>query len=241
MRKERDTEQPSIEEKFLTVESWRSYSYILHGFGTRNMTEDDLIALSERKGFVPVSLLQIHSDIIHPLFSAPQSHLKGDAVLTDRPGLLLFVKTADCLPVLIFSERPRAIAAVHCGWRGTALGLVAKATHKMERIFGCPPASLRAAFGPSIGRDCYRVGEDVRNSFDRTGYDSSVFKSDPSRERKYFFDLREANRFQLVSSGVRTENISEVSQCTRCDGQFYSYRRDSLDPGRMLNFIGFFP
>ena len=224
--------------KFLTVEEWKSNPSVIHGFGTRDLTEDDLNAVHKMKGFTPVHLRQIHSDIIHPLLDVPQIELSGDALLTDRPGLLLLIKTADCLPVLILSERPRAIAAVHCGWRGTSLGLVAETIRKMDLLYGCDPASLQAAFGPSIGLDCYEVGEDVRLSFGRTGHDSSLFKPQPLRKDKYLFDLRQANRQQLRSCGVRNENIYSIPHCTRCDVKFYSYRRDPHSSGRMLNFIG---
>jgi YfiH family protein len=233
--------QPAVDFKYITVEEWRSNPSVIHGFGNREMTEDDLHAMCKMKGLAPVRLRQIHSDIIHPLLGAPQRELIGDALLTDRPGLLLLIKTADCLPVLILSERPRAIAAVHCGWRGTSLGLVAETVLKMDLMYGCDPASLQAAFGPSIGLDCYEVGEEVRLGFGRTGHDSSVFKSHPQRKDKYLFDLRQASRLQLLSCGVRKEKIYSVPHCTRCDVKFYSYRRDPSSSGRMLNFIGLLP
>jgi YfiH family protein len=233
--------QPAVNSKYITVEEWQSNPSVIHGFGNRDMTEDDLNAMSNMKRLTPVRLKQIHSDIIHPLFGAPQHELSGDALLTDCPGLLLLIKTADCLPVLILSERSRTIAAVHCGWKGTSLGLVAKTVRKMDLMYGCDPASLQAAFGPSIGLDCYEVGEEVRLSFGRTGHDSSVFKPHPLRKDKYLFDLRQANRLQLLSCGVRNEKIYSVPHCTRCDVKFYSYRRDSQSSGRMLNFIGLLP
>jgi YfiH family protein len=223
---------------WLTVEQWRSIPRIVHGFGTRNMTEDQLIIMKKTKGFTPVQLRQIHSDTIHSLESVPDGQLTGDALVTDRPGLLLLIKTADCLPVLILSQRPKAVAAAHCGWRGTQAGLVAKIVRKMVRLYGCTTSTLQVAFGPSISQDCYEVGEDVRRSFVLAGQSSSVFKAHPIRKNKYLFDLREANRLQFLSCGIKRERIHSLCCCTHCDARFYSYRRKKKESGRMINFIG---
>lgn len=227
----------AVESKFLTVEAWMSNPSVFHGFGMRSMTEQDLRDRVRGKGATPVCLQQIHSDIIHCLSGVPAGELRGDALLTDRPGLLLCVRTADCLPLLILSQDPGAVGAVHCGWKGTSLGLAGRAVRTMVSTYGCDPNSLQAALGPSIAVDCFEVGEDVRRSFSGAGSASPFFTPLQDRPGQYLFDLREANRRQLLSCGLRKENIHTVSGCTKCDEKFYSHRRAPYDAGRMLNFV----
>ena len=93
---------------------------LIHGFGIRKWKEDDYQNRPEWKDFKLVFLDQIHSDIIQVIDNIPEEKLKGDAMITGLPFLLLIIRTADCLPVLIVDESQKVVAAVHCGWRGTS-------------------------------------------------------------------------------------------------------------------------
>src|SRR5579864_1435965 len=90
----------------------------------------------------------------------------GDGLITNRPGLLLSILAADCLPILLVDTRQRAVAAIHCGWRGTASGMAQKAVGTMKMIFGSRERDLRAAIGPGIRGCCYKVGPDVVTEFE---------------------------------------------------------------------------
>jgi YfiH family protein len=118
-----------------------------------------------------ISLKQIHSDVIHLFDVAPAEicqglpAVAGDASATNRPGLLLGVQTADCVPILLVDPKKRAVAAVHAGWRGTLARIVVKAIGQMQMQFKSNPADLLAAIGPSIGGCCYEVGTEVATQF----------------------------------------------------------------------------
>ncbi len=223
---------------FCTVPQLEKIPFLIHGFGTRAMTESAVGKNPEWKDFTLVSLRQVHSDSIHKIKAPPLEKLSGDALITDRPHVLLSIRTADCLPVLFVSEEHKAIASVHCGWRGTCKGLVQKVVETMGHKFGIRPSSLVVALGPSVEQGCYEVGDDVKDGFQDSETASRFFKPSPNRKEKYFFDLKEINRFQLLTAGVEDKNIYSVKRCTVCDKKYFSYRRDKNETGRMINFIG---
>ena len=104
--------------------------------------------------------------------------------------------------------------------------------------YGCLPSALLVALGPCIGSECYEVGEEVFRNFEREGHQSDFFRPHPSKEKKYFFDLKGENIAQMLSLGIDEENIFDADCCTHCDKSFFSYRRDGGKAGRMLSFIG---
>jgi YfiH family protein len=193
---------------------------------------------------------QLHSDIVHSLDEAPGKRLEGDALMTNVPGLLLVIRTADCLPVFLVDEEHRAVAAVHCGWRGTENKILEKAVKAMGEAYGSKPADTLAALGPCIGPACYEVGPEIRDRFLRAGFPASVFAERgslpaiqvPNLKGKYLLDLREANIWLLRERGFKKTNIFNPGPtCTHCEPRLLSYRRNSADPRRMVNFIGLLP
>jgi YfiH family protein len=112
-----------------------------------------------------VVLRQIHSDVIHLVEKKPATPLQGDALISNTPGILLGVQTADCVPILLADTRHRAVAAIHAGWRGTLARIVAKAIGRMQMEFGTRPADIVAAIGPAIHRCSYEVGPEVAQAF----------------------------------------------------------------------------
>ena len=197
-----------------------------HGFGTR-----------EAGGWVAgqdhASLDQIHSDIVVKA-EGPRGRLgEGDGLITGVAGLMLGVRTADCVPILLADARRRAVAAVHAGWRGTLSRIAARAIEAMTREYGSQPEDLIAAIGPCIGRCCYEVGPDVARAF------GALFPELPAPGGPAHLDLEEANRRILVAAGVPATRIHAGGLCTRCRaGDFHSYRRDGLLAGRLLAAIG---
>jgi YfiH family protein len=185
---------------------------------------------------------QLHSDTVHRLAGAPVGKLEGDAQMTNVAGLLLVIRTADCLPVLLVDAENRAVAAVHCGWRGTEKRILEKAILAMARFYGSKPGEMLAALGPCIGSACYEVGPEVREGFLRAGFPPAVLAESPGSPGKTFLDLRAANIWLLRELGFREDNILDSgSACTHCEPSLLSYRRDPGDSRRMYNFIGFTP
>ena len=163
--------------KYLMVEAFTRISFIVHGFGMRGWTEEDLASDSDLAEYNLVTLRQTHSDIVRVITTPPLKRLEGDALVTDRPRILLVIKTADCLPVFIVDAKNRAVGAVHCGWRGTLNKVITKAMRAMQMNYGSDTGSLFFAFGPCIDRACYEVGEDVREKFRKEQKDSGSPRS----------------------------------------------------------------
>lgn len=235
---------------FLTAPRLAAVPGLVHGFGRAGWSEADFLAFAKSQGLTPVIMRQLHSDVIHRLNAAPSRTLEGDALLTDVPGLLLVVRTADCLPVLLVDETRRAVAAVHCGWRGTEKRILEKAVRAMGEAYGSDPRELLAALGPCIGPACYEVGPEVRAGFLEAGFPPSVFVSRgdgsgarmPLLKPKFLLDLRSANVYLLKKAGMKRADRFDVGPpCTHCEPRLLSYRRAPSDRRRMSNFIGWSP
>lgn len=212
-----------------------------------------------------ITLRQIHSDLIHCVDGAPQQSLVGDGLVTAMPGLLLAIQTADCLPVIVVDLKKRAVGVFHAGWRGTVKRIVEKGVGSMRLHFGSKPRDLMAAIGPGVHNCCYKVGEEVRESFySQFDYAASLFhevkESDPVREKypllfltarapghsnlpvNIFLDLVETNRRQLLDAGVAAKNIQAIPFCTSCRTDLlFSYRAENGITGRLMGAVGVKP
>lgn len=223
---------------FITIPQWENIPDLVHGFGKGNTAAAGVGGMEECKNMIPVFLRQVHSRRVHNVKRVTRSIPMGDALLTDRPGILLVVKTADCLPVLIVDKDRRAVAAVHCGWRGTAQKILQCVINAMRRDFKSRPDRLLVGMGPCIGPECYEVGPELPSEFQRRGLPASVFRPKPDRPGKFLLDLKEANLQQLRESGVQNSHIVIIEECTRCRPDLASFRREGDKAGRMLNVIG---
>ncbi len=212
-----------------------------------------------------VTLRQIHSDLIHAIAAVPDQPLHGDGLITDAPGLLLAIQTADCLPVMVVDRKKRAVGVFHAGWRGTVKRIVEKGIGEMHRYFGSRPGDLEAAIGPGVHNCCYTVGEEVRENFESqfeyaAGLFHEVKESDPVREKypmlfltarapghsnlpvQIFLDLVEANRRQLLDAGVSARKIEASPLCTSCNpALLFSHRAEKGITGRMMGVAGIRP
>ena len=204
-------------------------------------------------------LLQFHSDSILLFEAAAKEPCRADASITNTPGLLLAVQTADCVPILLVDPNKRAIAAVHAGWRGTLQRILTKTIGRMHMEFGSEPADLLAAIGPSIGPCSYEVGTEVAAAFSakfanaaewfdelRTGDEPNPLQwlnmMPPGHQpppRKVLLDLRKANRAQLLEAGVHKQDIFVSDLCTACRTDLlFSYRKEGPQSGRLMAVIG---
>jgi polyphenol oxidase len=271
--------------QILQLAPFVKFRWLVHGFSTRLggtsllegkkvlnlgfMEWDSREAVTENRplfqsalaaqGLALLPLKQIHSDVVH-LFSKPAAEpSKGDASLTNTPGLLLGVQTADCVPILIVDPKKRAVAAVHAGWRGTLARIAQKSIGRMQLEFGCQPADLLAALGPSIGPCCYEVGVELVSKFTAQFADAHDFFDEPRTgdepnpiqwlnmappghqppPKNVRLDLRKANRSQLIASGLRPNNIYSSDLCTACRTDLlFSYRREGPLSGRLMSVVG---
>ena len=210
-----------------------------------------------------VTLRQIHSSLLRRVSSEDIPALaKGDGLMTDEPGVLLGIQTADCIPILVADRKKRAVAAFHAGWRGTLARIVENGVGRMRLEFGSRPADLIASIGPGIGQCCYSVGEEVRDQFEsQFPYAGELFRevydSDPVKQKypmlfltarapghseigpSMHLDLVEANRRQLLAAGLKNSSISLTNQCTGCHtDRFFSHRLERGFTGRMMSVVG---
>jgi hypothetical protein len=168
---------------------------------------------------------------------------EGDGLITETPGLLLGVQTADCVPVLVVDTARRIVAAFHAGWRGTVARIVEHGVTRLQHEFGSRPESLMAAVGPSIGACCYIVGAEVHGAFHTNfHYAGDLFQPAPGRAQ-YTLDLWEANRRQLMAAGVPVERITVLGECSGCAGlpgerRYFSHRVENGFTGRMMSVVG---
>jgi YfiH family protein len=164
-----------------------------------------------------------------------------DAIVSDVPGVLAGVKTADCVPILIGDSQTGAFVAIHAGWRGTLAEVATKALSQMMSNYNTKPDDVVIAIGPAAGACCYEVGSDVINAFgERFANSAELFN--PTREDHACVDLIEANRAQLTAAGVNEDVIYNAPLCTMCRTDlFFSYRREKNlygKVGRLMSVIG---
>jgi hypothetical protein len=212
-----------------------------------------------------VTIRQIHSSALvlcGGQDATRERPCKGDGLMTDRPGVLLGIQTADCIPVLVADRKRRAVAAFHAGWRGTVKRIVESGVGRMRLEFGSRPEDLIAAIGPGIGACCYSVGEEVFSSFESQFiYGRELFREvysiDPVRTKypmlfltqrapghspigpSLNLNLVEANRRQLLAAGLKPRSIQVIGGCTNCHPElFFSHRASKGHAGRMMSVIG---
>lgn len=176
-------------------------------------------------GVEPSWLRQIHSATV--LDADPGNNGPGDALVTQRRDLALSVVTADCVPVLLASDR--GLAAVHAGWRGLAQSILPVACRRLAGASG----PVKAWIGPTIGRCCYEVGDEVARRVCAAST-STVIRVGP-RGRPHL-DLVAAARVQLEQCGEI--QVVSVDVCTFCEeARLWSYRREGRGAGRNVSAI----
>ncbi|MBK5291861.1 MAG: peptidoglycan editing factor PgeF [Acidobacteriia bacterium] len=235
----------------LRVKELDAFPWLVHGFGTRN--SDGWL-----DGIPVASLQQIHSNRSILLSNSPQDGAgpgavgriinfgEGDALVTAQPGLMVSIRTADCVPVLLVDARNRAVAAIHAGWRGVADHVVAAPIEQMRVAFSTSVHDLHAAIGPAIGICCYEVGVEVQQRLSpwwpeflmHSAQDGARPGAEASQERRKV-DLRETIRRQLRQAGLPDDQVYSSHACTRCEAaDFHSFRRDRDAAGRMVSAAG---
>lgn len=182
------------------------------------------------------TLRQVHGRRVFDGESLGDPESEGDGIASDRPGALVGVWTADCVPVLLLGPAARVVAAVHCGWRGSAAGIVSAALDLLARRWNVVPREIEAALGPSIGACCYEVGAEVRETFvARAGAELGNVGFE-TRAGRLHLDLRSFLSAELRELGV--VRIEAVGPCTACRTDLlYSYRREGKT-GRQLSYVG---
>ncbi len=225
-------------------------SQVRHFFGTRrHATAIDLevgVPLQGIQGAASsswtLSVKQVHGTeaLVVDRTLAPTDRFVGgwDALVTDQPGIMVAVRTADCVPILMHDPKRRVVAAIHAGWRGAVAGIVPKTLALLQARFGSSPEHMQISIGPSAGVCCYEVDEPVLNSLRRqfSGWEK-VIRNRGGRKAR--LDLKALVKAQACAFGASPQSITTVNLCTICHADlFFSYRREGKVNGTMVSAIG---
>jgi YfiH family protein len=163
----------------------------------------------------------------------------GDAIASNKPGLVLAVMVADCVPIVIVDPVRGAAAAVHAGWRGTCARVAVAAIETMSQKFDSDPGDLVAAIGPSVGPQDYEVGDNVVAAFEAAGHDPSNLDWWFLRSfAKPHLDLWRANGDQLIGAGLRADRVFTCGLSTAAyPDVFDSFRVSGEAAGRMAALV----
>jgi YfiH family protein len=175
----------------------------------------------------------VHADAPRDLSEKPP---QADIITTDNPNVTLFMRYADCVPLLFHDSKKGVVALAHAGWLGTVRGVATATLTALRRRYGSDPRDVRAAIGPAIGPDHYEVGADVAEQV-RAAFNSRADSLLEPRGDRFHLDLWQANRLQLEAAGVAEIEIAGI--CTACHtDDWYSHRAENGKKGRFGTLIG---
>ena len=200
--------------------------------------ESALTAVGVRTDSV-YDVYQVHSTEIiitdRPL-GLNEVHVKADAIITNKPGVTLMMRFADCVPIFLFDPVRRVIGLAHAGWIGTINKITSKTIDKMHHQFGSKTDDILAAIGPSIGPDHYSVGDDIVRKA-TTSFSDKADSLFTQEDGKTYFNLWEANRVDLMQAGVIRIDVAGI--CTNCHLEdWYSHRGEHGKTGRFGVIFG---
>lgn len=192
---------------------------------------------TERKDTMPEGIIlpvQTHSCHVAVVHEPQAEYPDTDALVTNQTDVMIGIRTADCVPVLLYDDVRRVVAAVHAGWRGTVGGITRKAVEVMVSEFGCRPADVHAIIGPSISPEVFEVGDEVVTQFVQAGFpDEIILRTYPTH-----IDLWKANQWLLTEVGVPVGQIETAGICTYSNThRFFSARREGIATGRIVSGI----
>jgi YfiH family protein len=234
----------------MSFEPFESIPDLIHGL---SLKEDSLLIDSkdERFQYLRYSLLiqnksilrlkQVHGTKIYSIHTLKQGfkfldgNCQGDGFITNVKGLFVAIGVADCVPIFFVDPVNIVCGVIHAGWRGSFCEIALKTVKILKRNFSSECVNIMVVIGPSISPCCYEISETLAYSF------IQKFSNKVVQERKgrYFLDLKEVNRIQLLSAGLEEKNIYVSDYCTCCrDDLFYSYRGKNFR-GNLIALIGF--
>ena len=183
-----------------------------------------------------ILMKQIHGDRIH-VIDEEGPLPECDGLITDRPGIALGIRTADCVPLFFVDRTRRVIGAAHAGWRGTSLGIAARMVATLAERFSSRPEDILAVIGPAIGPCCYQVDTPVFDAFSAMP-GAGRFLCPCKGKGRWMLDLALANRLQISEAGVPAKNIFSAGLCTACrQDLFFSHRKAGGLTGRQISLI----
>lgn len=210
-----------------------------HGFTTRDLASDyDRISVELNVLRSQIYYLnQVHSNLA--VLIERQTELDdlpcADALITNRKDIIIGVRTADCLPILVFDQRKHVVAAIHAGYKGLLNGVVQNTFRFLSEVFSSSPQDCLVALGPAICVNHYEMGQEVIDLYKKNFPNSFCYKV---QNNSFHLDLKGTAKIFLENLGVPLKQVSDVGLCTFEEtDHFFSYRKKQ-DVGRQFNFIG---
>lgn len=182
-----------------------------------------------------ITVKQVHGNSISLYSNLTHFEKDNQDGIISKKRVFLAVRTADCIPMLIYENKKRIIGAIHAGWKGLYKGIISKTLTKIYELDG-NKKNIIIAIGPHIQKCCYNVLISRIRKFKKLVKDEKLFckMSDAS----WFIDLGKIASIQLKNAGIPEKNIEISTICTYCHSDYFSVRRDGPETGRMLNIIG---
>lgn len=209
---------------YLKADLLEKFPGIDHGFGTAGAPPPADVLLMTQK----------HTNTVIVIDTAqPGSLPVADAMLTGIRSVILGVKTADCIPVLLYNPGSRVVGVIHAGWRGLASHILTNTIEKLHTFYHAPVKDTYVAIGPCICRNCYEVGMEVSDRMIGTKGAEAAFTR--TSADKGLLDLTALACRELVSAGIPEANIAKIDRCTKCSPGFYSHRAGSRE--RQISYI----
>ena len=239
--------------KFDNSAEWGIFAPKASDFGDNDSAADS--TATEESAFCAenniVLPVQTHTDTVGVLTEPGQTFPDTDALVTSLRGVGVGVRTADCVPVVIYAPDIKAVAAVHAGWKGTLARIASKTVRMMVMDMGADPELMKAAIGACVCGECYEVDESLAEMFEKKGLHDCVLRgefTDPLGRQEFdprrpHIDLAAANRKALLTSGLLRRNIQMPELCSRHwhdepdDTRLPSWRRCPGERQRMVTWI----
>jgi len=222
------------------AETLSQFPKLIHGFTTRDLANDyDRIA--QEINVLPsqiYALKQFHStEIVCLDHDMDLVHVPpGDAYITERKDVIVGVKTADCVPILIYDVKKDVVAAIHAGYKGMIDGIIQNAVHMMTDHMGSHVADMYVGVGPCISVDHYEVGPEIIEAVVQTLGKQACYQTFPAA--RPHLDLKSTVRNVLDGLGIHPDHVSCLDYCTfERDDLFFSHRRNPVKE-RQFSFIG---
>ena len=213
------------------------------GFGSKHLVEFDtlkkVLSESQIEYQTIASPEQVYSDFVRTVEKSSEPFIRVfrcDALVTKEPGVVLTVKTADCLPLVFADPVEKIVGIAHCGWRGSFLQIARNVVSRMSEL-GSDKKNIQVAIGPGINSCCYAIHGDRLADF-RKMFPEWADDFLEERDGKTYINLTRLNYHQLVKAGVLAQNIEYFPFCTSCDSDRYlSYVRGDRGEN-MIHYIG---
>lgn len=227
------------------IEEFSKYD-VFAGFGTKELTLEELEKISERVDKILVTGTQTHSkNIVILKKNCPESDAlineapfpDTDGLITDREDLILYTKHADCQGIYFYDTINRVIGICHSGWKGSFQEISIEMIKLMEREFKSNIENIIVGIGIGISKEIYEVSYDFMEKFLKKYEKKQLESSFSEINGKIYFDNEEFNKNLLKMYGIKEENIAVSDQCTYKNEGLHSYRRDKENSGRNLGFI----